>query len=537
MYNILIIDDEKMIADGIKYLIKDRYDELNVFCLYDSIEAMTLIENEAIDILLTDISMPEMNGLELQEFTQKMWPQVKTIFLSGYTDFNYVKAAIRQNSCDYILKTEDDQVLINAIDNAIRELKETEKNKELLEISKEYIEREKPLLKQRFFYHIIEKGEPYHEEGLKLLDVSLDMNRDILIIASKMRRVSSEGVFMESVLASKSLVRNQLKENYLVEEYVNSEDEVLWLVQSIDESATYISSLSYLSRSLDIVSKICKEQLNMDIMFVIDSEMSQVKDLSNSIEKLRSVLYRIQIKDGYGVITIDYAMKVLNINKSDDYDLHRKLANDISNIIRYIDDDNAEDAIAQLVDFIGMVKLISLDMLAQEHYTSLKLCILKSINRKNLFDSFAKNPQTYNILVDFMKSDGRVGIPTYTMIIRKIIEYKRDTQVDQYKKVISFLDIYIGEHLNKDLSLTKLSELTHFNPSYLSRIYKQETGISLGDKIQRQKIEKAKELLTTSYEKINCIASEIGINTPAHFTRFFKKHTGMTPNEYRRNTR
>ena len=99
--------------------------------------------------------------------------------------------------------------------------------------------------------------------------------------------------------------------------------------------------------------------------------------------------------------------------------------------------------------------------------------------------------------------------------------------------LIANINKYINDHLNEDLSLIALSEKVFLNPAYLSRIYKQETGMNISEYICHMRINKAKELLRQSDFKIHEIAAAVGFESAAYFTRVFKQLTQITPQEYR----
>ena len=92
---------------------------------------------------------------------------------------------------------------------------------------------------------------------------------------------------------------------------------------------------------------------------------------------------------------------------------------------------------------------------------------------------------------------------------------------------------YIGEHLGEDLSLVRLAGYIHFNPSYVSRLFKQECGVNLSEYIESARIDRAKELLKNDKLKVLEIGVRVGYEASQSFTRFFKKATGVTPQEYR----
>ncbi len=111
---------------------------------------------------------------------------------------------------------------------------------------------------------------------------------------------------------------------------------------------------------------------------------------------------------------------------------------------------------------------------------------------------------------------------------------KADVSVATESDPIKQIKLYINEHLPDNLSLACLAELFHFNPSYLSRLFKAETGTNLSDYITEMRVERAKLLLQDYKLKIYDVSSAVGFESPHYFTRFFKKSTGLTPYEYRR---
>jgi two-component system response regulator YesN len=113
MFRLLIVDDEPIIANAMYDIISDlkEYD-LDIYVAYSGEEAINWMKRTKIDIVLTDVSMPGISGLEIQKIVLEMWPRCKVIFLSGYNDFDFIQSAIRNEGYDYILKTEPEEVVI-----------------------------------------------------------------------------------------------------------------------------------------------------------------------------------------------------------------------------------------------------------------------------------------------------------------------------------------------------------------------------------------------------------------------------------------
>jgi len=114
-----------------------------------------------------------------------------------------------------------------------------------------------------------------------------------------------------------------------------------------------------------------------------------------------------------------------------------------------------------------------------------------------------------------------------------IFDLRNAEQENRAMDAVTRVQHYIHSHLKEDISLIKLAELIYFNPSYLSRLFKQVTGCTLSDYICDMRVKKAKELLEKDGLKIHEIASIVGYESSTYFARFFKKSTNMTPQEYR----
>lgn len=114
-----------------------------------------------------------------------------------------------------------------------------------------------------------------------------------------------------------------------------------------------------------------------------------------------------------------------------------------------------------------------------------------------------------------------------------IFDNRSSESFSNVNRIFGFIRNHVEQHLDGDLSLTRLADLLHFNPSYLSRLFKQVTGKGLNEYIAEMKLKKARELLADKDMKISDIAMALGFETPSYFTRFFRKLTNMSPQEYR----
>lgn len=123
MRTLLIVDDELLIADGLCELLARSFSgRLNVLCRYSAAAALQVAQEQPVDILLTDINMPNVTGLELHRSMQALHPSCLVIYLTGYSDFEYARTALDQHAYAYILKGEGDDVVISIVEQALSQL-------------------------------------------------------------------------------------------------------------------------------------------------------------------------------------------------------------------------------------------------------------------------------------------------------------------------------------------------------------------------------------------------------------------------------
>ncbi len=178
MINLLIMDDEEIIVDGLFWLLdKEKYRSLKIYKAYYADEGLDIIRNHAIDIVLSDISMPGMSGLELFDTVNRMKLNVKFIFLTAHDNFSYIQTALRSGGFDYILKTEPDEVITAAVDRVIDKI-EQEREEEASEI---LIDSDDDGLNTKAYNHIIDYVNKYINEHINE-DISVNRLSELVYL-------------------------------------------------------------------------------------------------------------------------------------------------------------------------------------------------------------------------------------------------------------------------------------------------------------------------------------------------------------------
>ena len=189
MYRMLIVDDEPEITESLYELfISAELPNLDILRTCSSREAASMIAAAKIDILLTDIRMPGINGFQLAETARRNWPKCRIVFLTGYNEFEYAYNAIKSDCDDYILKTESDREIIRSIKNTIEKMEKSYQDSQLLARAKDQLKLVMPLLRKEFIIGVLKGAVRHHEisnEKLNELGIMLDSSSEVFMMLGR----------------------------------------------------------------------------------------------------------------------------------------------------------------------------------------------------------------------------------------------------------------------------------------------------------------------------------------------------------------
>ncbi|WP_309275228.1 response regulator [Paenibacillus sp.] len=444
MYRLLIVDDEPVIVNGLVQLFQENEQfELDVCRAYSAKEAIEIAKKMKLDILVSDIRMPQKNGLQLMDEITYYWPLCRVIFLTGYSEFDYVHEAIRKNVDNYILKTEGIDPIFEAVREATNKLDAENRRRIQEEKAKLHFQIAEPLLRNELVERVL-NGEPIEpllaEPRYQELDFEIAADQDTFFLIGGLE--AGENQHSRTLIASvQQAFANYLPAMFACETAVLEGEVPIWLLQPGEELLGRFQTIesagelhwnglvAYMRGILELVQNECEELLGTAVSFGISGNLNGRWDKARGqFEMLRKHLR--------GRVSLGQSMVVVDIEKTN----------------------------------------------AQEE---------------------------------------------------ALYERGRMQQEDMKSFVIDQIHRYILEHLSGDLSLTAIAEEVHFNPSYLSRYYKQATGHNLLEYIQTKRLEGATHLMRETNLKLNEIAARVGFETHSYFTTFFKKKMGVSPQEYR----
>jgi len=492
-----------------------------------------------------------MDGLTLLNQIRKTWPQCRVIFLTGYNNFEYVYTAIKYNGVDFLLKTEDDAEIIKLVEKSLLEIEETCLEQEIIEKSRQQIAIALPLLKADYLASILSGDEtlfPVTQHQLDELGIPLQSDSPVILLLGRidsLTRNLSQAILSSAIYTVNEIVERFLKEKSLSVCILYHEYHMAWLVQPCttgDEpslDALWQCSILFIRETLEAIQNACLRILSFPVSFSLSCSSVAWNQLSERFIVLKQLLNSGM---GYhdGVILTDDIGK--HHHKLTDISFDRQLSgllgtfkSKVNYLQSYLDRDQRTDFTRLFNTMTGQIRELrnSHSPVALEMYYSIALIFLSTVNRSNFHDNLLYRADVHKLtsLDEFGSWDDAI---TFLRQLAEAIFKARDSEQEQvYSDTIKAIRHYISEHIGDDISLVRLSEMTYFNPSYLSRLFKQQTNMNITKYIQEVRMDKAREMLAGNNKKIYEIAADLGYDSPAYFSKVFRRSVGLTPQEYR----
>lgn len=539
MYRLLIVDDEPIIVEGLAELFGGpAFADLEVHFAFDGNEALVSAERLRMDILLTDIAMPEMDGIELQREMTRLWPRCKVVFLTGYNDFEYAQSALRGGAVDFVLKTEGDEPIVAAVRLACRSIEAEMNAARLLEGAQASLEAALPLLRKEFLMDLLQgdqRGHGLRRERFAELRVPLDPSRPVHLAIGRVDRWSEE--LSDS---DKSLLLFAI--NNMLEEYTgqmlslahvtNEQHRLIWLCQSAQRSSSRAEderlAHTFLKGTLESLQSACNHYLKLPCSFVLSSEAVEWESLPIKFDRL-SLLFDRGLGLGSEMLLTDE--RLFAAGRPNERAGMRRVRL-LERYMASLDRERFFESFQELLNEVGDPKTVQTG-LPLELFYEIAALLIASLNRMDLFQVVSERINIGKLL-SIREHDTWQEAAAFLMRTAELVfEYGDEGNKEETNEVVRTLLHYIETNLDGDLSLTRLADIVHLTPFYVSRLFKQHAGISLTDSIAEQRIEGAKRLLAETFLKIHEVGARVGYDSAPYFTRFFKKMTALTPQEYR----
>ncbi|WP_322905819.1 response regulator [Paenibacillus sp. SGZ-1009] len=534
MVNILLVDDESYVTESLALTIpwaQLRIDE--VYCAASVDHALQLLRQHEIELVVTDIRMPDRDGLELLSELNKSWPHVRSLVLTGHSDFEYAQKAIRLNASDYILKPVDDDQFIESVSKAVdvieQEWGQLDKYNRLAYRRQSELE----LLRDGLLSDMLlgrELGERELYERLESYEINLQPQRQTRMLymstGSSLRGMEeSEARLLEYALGN--IAAELLGEHDPVWFGRTPHSGLILLWQT--GARSHADNQARLQTLITSAATYLKIQLTVYVSepFLFPTEMAMAYR-----QVLRSAQHPVAQNDD---ARLRWLQQAEGIQQRPAVIKYMETLYKPPTLIHLLESgqwNGARDKVLSVLDSLESLPL------THEHLYEVYLAVSNALVYMSHHHGHMLGESDAGSLDPFAAqhitgSLDRLRSWCMNVLGRLEVQQSSSNTEPSRSRIVKQVQEIVSDSLGQDVSVKSIADRVYLHPVYLSKIYKTETGEGLGDYIIRIRMEKALYMLKHTNRKIYEITAELGYQNPQYFSKLFKKHYGMTPNEFR----
>ena len=533
---VFLVEDEMVIRRGIKNSI-DWEKEGYIFCgeASDGELAYPMIIKEKPDILITDIRMPFMDGLELCKLVKKELPNIKILILSGYDEFDYAKEAIRLGVTEYLLKPISSGKLLEALNGVSESIRREKEDKDLVRKYMEEMRENTEHEKQKFFEQMIagnlsmadalETGKKYE------MNLSAGMYNLLLFrfTLGEENRKSGE-LLREAEYAIKKLTERL---EYVFEFQRGVEGWAFLLMADNEEQMS--ERVKELSKDLE---EIMKNYSTITYFGGIGQPVARLRELEESFREAERALAARFTMELNRIISVEDIRMAQNVDTLDDIEITSfgEIEKTRTMLEKFLNN-GAEDEIDEFVDvYINELPEENLKSVLMRQYIIMDAYIVMMSFCEKIEGIEGEMQAQSEELKNSMKTIQTLEeIKNYIrMLLKKIIGVRDTISGRRYSDIIEIAKDQIRKtYMSDEISLNTIAAEVGMSPSYFSSIFSKEMGKTFVEYLTEIRMDRAKELLMCSSMKTSEIGYEVGYKDPHYFSYIFKKTQNCTPKEFR----
>ncbi len=532
MYKVFLVDDEIVVREGIRNNFP--WDETEFQLAGEAPDgemALSMLQDIKPDILITDIKMPFMDGLALCRSIAHTMPWMQVVILSGYDEFAYAKEAISLGVNDYLLKPVNAQELLQALSRIGERIREEKKKQADLKALKEQFASSSRFMQEKLLRELFSAS--FQKENVAdVLDRSRKLHMSLLAQSYLVMLVApgyTEKRYEESIAVLGALQRlcdGSAGAVYFCE--VGGYPVLLVLGDSesdLEERAYGFAQAAQYG---------IQQAANIPTQLSIGSAVKNLWEVRDSLSAAQAVLRTMGAFQGensqrriMGIhdVGITPGLSLLNLDVVPIWEQ-----------LPYATQEDVEKILKHYVDSLGDVALRS-TMMANYVYVEILLAASRIIKENGGTPQEVMPELALKTPGDNMQTLEDV-LPLARTILSKAIAFRDQQSATRYGMVIRRAQSYLNEHYqNPGISLHEVAGHVALSNNHFCTVFSQEMGITFTEYLTGLRLSRAKELLRTTSLRSSDIAYQVGYNDPHYFSYLFKKNTGMTPRDYRRDER
>ena len=534
MYKLLIVEDEQIEREGLRDLID--WSKLGVevaFVAESGEEALKITKDQKVDILLTDIKMNGISGLELAKKLLVENPNIKVIITSGYQSFEYAKTAIEVDAYGYLSKPIELDELEKVFTKVINMCKTESDNKTEKEKLRQLVEHSKPLLKEKFLNNLINgiTNLDTLEEDLKFYNIDFG-HGSMMVIVSEIDGFTAikEEESLENVLLTVFQVLdciNTVKADDYSETFYMNDGRYCTIYSTFckDTKELYEKAILFAGNIQLIVNDECQLKFTIGIGKWVDS----LTKLQTSY-KMACDAVKFKFFMGYNQV-IHYKDTYFTSDSAEKFNLE-VLEDRIISAVQLCDIDTLNQCLDEMFD------VMKGDIVNTNSYVRTNCIMLIariSVILHEMHISYEKVFGKEHYIWDkLLKFDTIIDIEQWMKnILGGVIDYITQNQKSNNRKVINDILKIIEESYSTNITINDISKEIYLSINYISIIFKKEIGENFSEYLMKYRLEKAKQLLKETNMKVYQVGNMVGYNNVSHFCSIFKSLNGVSPSEYR----
>ncbi|ANY69150.1 DNA-binding response regulator [Paenibacillus sp. BIHB 4019] len=516
MFKVLLVDDERIILEGISQIVPWTSSGAELIgTARNGLEALTFIEEQQPDIIISDIKMPGMDGLQLVERVKELYPQIAFILLSGFSEFDYARTAMAYGVKHYLLKPCNETKITEALIEVIEDLQTQRTQHQFVQTIQSELTRVLPHAKAQFLKELV-TNKTYGKRDWDTYRRMFHITHDTLPIRLILMQV--EGMFeYEHIFALTNIAEEKLGEEIVLLSTTIGRH-VLLLIQETEQEEQLFSRLSGMKCTFTDFYK-----LETTIAVSGAGEITDARKMYR--ETLECLNFRFHVGEGAIITPQDLSTAAAVLPSSFDYD-EEQLGMELKA-------GNWEAASEELARFFQLLADQRMDTVLTKSYV---IPLFVSISRQSAPDRLNDYLQ---MLARLDELETLKAIEAFVRQAAKdICEANFDSFSSKQSTVIKKMIEVIASNLaDPALSLNWVAnEILYMNADYLGKLFKKETGERFSAYVMKLRVEKAmEEIMRTEDVKVFELAERFGFgDNPQYFSQVFKKHTGYTPSDYKR---
>lgn len=531
MYKLLIADDEIWIRERMAKEI--AWSSINVQVAgvaEDGREALELAEKLQPDIIISDIRMPEMDGVELMHALSERSSGSRMIILSGYDDFAYVKEALKFRAFDYVLKPVEDEVLLDIVKKCILVLALEREQKNSLDRMRAEAKKGRSLIKEKLLLSlilgeyrdneaIIDKDDQIYSADVLFRNcIEANVHLCILVQIDCQEKTGSEYNLEQFITIN---IFSEILSSYGILNYIflSESEELLFLLSMKHGEGKEIKKK--LKDDLLGIKNMIKEKMQFTMAVGIGEACDSFWDISYAFTTAQNVFhYRKWLGTDYIFDSESISLESKTMAKYSTAGLSVALTKgDLSEAEHELKDIFIQiSRKSEAGGYILAYRMAAVDI-GQEYYKYLA----------NKYDTNYANMFRIELLNNLEKIESGEGI---LILINKYCS-KMDALPGKGKRIADKAIMYIAKYYMNPIALNDVADYLKLNPSYFCRVFKDETGTSFITFLQNYRIDKAIEYMKNPGYKIYQIGAMVGYENHQYFNKVFKSVKGIAPAAYR----